>query len=126
MAKLAAAVSATPVRARRRKLPFGRAAVLSVDGREHIVGLADVSATGAFLITRVPFSIGQAVVVKVMPIAGRREVSLPARIVRVAQAGEESPQHLHGVAVQFAALDQRTREILEDFVNQVPKRRRPL
>ena len=124
MAKLAAAVSAAPVRARRRKLPFGRAAVLSVDSREHIVGLADVSATGAFLVTRVRFSIGQAVVVKVMPIPGRREVSLPARVVRVTQTGEESPHHPQGVAVQFAALDRRTREILEDFVNQVPKRRR--
>ena len=124
MAKLAAVVSAAPVRARRRKLPFGRAAVLAVDGRDHIVGLADVSATGAFLITRTRFPIGQEVVVKVMPIPGRREVRLPARIVRIAQTGEESPQHPHGVAVQFAGLDLRTREILEDFVNQVPKRRR--
>lgn len=112
------------MRARRRKLPFGRAAVLSVDGREHIVGLADVSATGAFLVTRVRFPIGQQVVVKVMPTPGRREVRLPARIVRVAQTGEESPQHPHGVAVQFAALDLRAREVLEDFVNQAPKRRR--
>ena len=125
MAKLAAAVSSGPVRARRRKLPFGRAAVLSVNGRDHIVGLADVSATGAFLITTVSsFSVGQPVVVKVMPIPGRREVSLPGRVVRVAQTGEESPQHPHGVAVQFSGLDQRTREILEDFVNHVPKRQR--
>ncbi len=122
MAKLAAAVSAATVRARRRKLPFGRAAVLSVDGREHIVGLADVSATGAFLVTRETFPLGQAVVVRVMPIPGRREMRLPARVVRVAPAGEESPQHPHGVAVQFAALDVRSREMLEDFVNQVPKR----
>lgn len=124
MAKLASAVSAAPVRARRRKLPFGRAAVLVVAGREHIVGLADVSATGAFLITRARFPIGQEVVLKVMPLPGRREVSLPARVVRIAQSGEASPQHIHGVAVQFAALDLRTREVLEDFVNQVPKRRR--
>jgi hypothetical protein len=122
MAKLAAAVSAASGRARRRKLPFGRAAVLSVDGRDHIVGLADVSATGAFLITKVPFPIGQEVVVKVVPIPGRREISLPARIVRVTQTGEESPQHPRGGAVQFGGLEQRTREVLEDFVNHAPKR----
>jgi Tfp pilus assembly protein PilZ len=124
MAKLAAAVSSGLVRARRRKLPFGRAAVLSVNGRDHIVGLADVSATGAFLITTVSFSVGHTVVVKVMPNPGRREVSLPGRVVRVAQTGEESPQHPHGIAVQFSGLDLRTREILEDFVNRVPKRQR--
>ncbi len=124
MARLAAAAAAGPVRARRRKLPFGRAAVLSVAGREHIVGLADVSATGAFLVTTARFPVGQEVVVKVMPIPGRREVRLPARVVRIAQTGEESPQHPHGLAVQFAGLDQRTREILEDFVNHVPKRQR--
>ncbi len=124
MAKLAAVVSAGPMRARRRRLPFGRAAVLSVEGRDHIVGLADVSATGAFLITRLRFPIGQPVVVKVMPIPGRREVLLPGRVVRIAQTGEESPQHPHGVAVQFSGLELHTREILEDFVNRVPKRQR--
>ena len=124
MAKHAAAVTAASGRARRRKLPFGRAAVLSADGRDHIVGLADVSATGAFLITKVSFPTGQEVVVKMVPIPGRREISLPARIVRVAQTGEESPQHPHGVAVQFTGLDLRTREVLEDFVNHAPKRPR--
>lgn len=124
MAKPAAAVSAAPVRARRRKLPFGRAAVMAVEGRDHIVGLADVSATGAFLVTRLRFPIGQPVLVKVMPFPGRREILLPARIVRVAQTGEESPQHPHGVAVQFSGLEQRTREILEDFVSRAPKRQR--
>jgi Tfp pilus assembly protein PilZ len=124
MAKLG--IHAGPGRARRRKLPFGRAAVLSVDGREHIVGLADVSTTGAFLITKVSFRVGQKVIVKMVPIPGRREISLPGRIVRVAQTGEESPQHPHGLAIQFAGLDLRTREVLEDFVNHAPKRPRIL
>jgi Tfp pilus assembly protein PilZ len=122
MTKLASTVSGPRVRARRLKLPFGRAAVLVAAGREHIVGLADVSATGAFLITRAHSPIGQEVVLRLIPIPGRRELSLPARVVRIAQSGE--PQHPHGVAIQFTALDLRTREILEDFVNQVPKRRR--
>ena len=39
-------------RARRRRIPFVRSAVLEVDGRNHIVALTDLSPEGAFLSTR--------------------------------------------------------------------------
>jgi hypothetical protein len=123
MAKLASAVSGQAGRARRRALPFGQAAVLVANGRDHIVGLADVSATGAFLVTRVSPPVDQQVLLKLMPLPGRRELRLPARVVRVVHPGEESPQHPHGVAVQFGAVDPPTRQALEDFVNQVPRRK---
>src|SRR5262249_17794459 len=41
-----------PRRSERRKLPFGRGGVLRVDGRNHIVGIVDVSVGGAYLATR--------------------------------------------------------------------------
>ncbi len=124
MAKLASSVSGKGGRARRRALPFGQAAVLVAQGREHIVGLADVSATGAFVVTRVSLPLAHEVVLKLLLLPGRRELRLPARVVRVAQTGEESPQHPHGLAVQFGATDGPSRQALEDFVNRAPNRKR--
>ncbi len=109
-------------RAYRRKLPFGRAAVLVVEGRSHVVGLADVSATGAFLVTRACVSIGAQHLLKLEAIPGGVELRLPARVVRIAQAGEESPHHPRGVAVQFAGLDEHTREVLDAFVHRAARR----
>ena len=50
----------------RRKLPFGRGAVLVVGERAHIVGIADVSVSGAYLTTRAPVSAGETHVLKVL------------------------------------------------------------
>jgi hypothetical protein len=115
--------SGSPMRAYRRRLPLGRAAVLVADGRHHVVGLADVSATGAFLITRARLSIGKEHLLKIMQIPGRVELSLPARIVRVAQSAAETVNHPPGVAVHFAPLDEPTLEALEAFVHQAGKRK---
>ncbi len=111
-------------RAFRRRLPFGRAAVLVADGRHHVVGVADVSTTGAFLITRAHIVLGTEHVLKILPIPGKSELRLPVRIVRIAQSGEETPHHPHGVAVQFEGLDERSRGILEEYVQQ-PEKRKP-
>ena len=117
------AVSEVRVRAYRRRLPFGRAAVLVADGCRHVVGLADVSATGAFLITRARLSVGGEHELRLMQVAGRLELSLPVRIVRIAQSVEETAHHPRGVAVQFLGIDQPTREALEAFVHHVGLRR---
>ena len=70
-------------RAFRRKLPFGRGAVLVVGERAHIVGIADVSVTGAYLTTRAPSRPAtrtSSSCSSCPPV----ELALPRRVVRVA------------------------------------------
>ena len=110
-------------RAFRRKLPFGRGAVLMVGERAHIVGVADVSVTGAFLSTRAPVSVGETHVLKLLLLPERVEVAVPAAIVRVAQSTSESNEHPRGVAVHFLDLSPRDRRSLEVYVAREPKRR---
>jgi hypothetical protein len=110
-------------RAFRRKLPFGRGAVLKVGERAHIVGIADVSVTGAYLTTRAPVSAGETHVLKVLILPARVEVSLPVEIVRVSLADHESTAHPRGVAVRFTELDDSSRALLEAFVAREPRRR---
>jgi hypothetical protein len=105
-----------PREAFRRKLPFGRAAVLVVGERAHIVGVADVSVSGAYLTTRAPVSAGETHVLKVLILPARVEVALRARIVRVSLADHESLDHPRGVAVRFVDVDETSRELLQAFV----------
>ena len=107
----------------RRKLPFGRAAVLLVGERAHIVGIADLSVTGAYLTTRAPVSAGETHVLKVLLLPARVEVTLRAEIVRVSLADHESPDHPRGVAVRFVDLDETSGALLEAFVAREPRRR---
>ena len=100
----------------RRKLPFGRAAVLVVGERAHIVGVADVSVGGAYLTTRAPVSAGETHVLKVLILPARVEVALRAEIVRVSLADHESLDHPRGVAVRFVDVDETSRELLQAFV----------
>jgi c-di-GMP-binding flagellar brake protein YcgR len=109
-------------RAFRRKLPFGRGAVLVVGDRAHIVGLADVSVTGAYLTTRAPVSAGEAYVLKLLLLPARVEVALPVEVARVSIAEHESAHHPRGVAVRFLHLDERARELLQSFVYRQPRR----
>jgi hypothetical protein len=111
-------------RAYRRKLPFGRGAVLVVGDRAHIVGLADVSVTGAYLTTRAPVSAGQTHVLKLLILPDRVEVALRAEIVRVAQSEHESPAHPRGVAVRFLDPDSEAIGRLRTFVSRQPVRPR--
>jgi len=110
-------------RAFRRKLPFGRGAVLMVGKRAHIVGIADVSVTGAYLTTRAPVSAGETHVLKVLILPARVEVALRVEIVRVSLAHHESSDHPRGVAVRFAGLDETSRVRLEAFVAREPRSR---
>jgi hypothetical protein len=88
-------------RALRRKLPFGRGAVLLVGERAHIVGLADLSVTGAYLTTRASVAKGESHTLRLLLLPDRTPLDLRAEVVRVAQAEHESPQHPRGVAVRF-------------------------
>ena len=109
-------------RAYRRKLPFGRGAILSVGDRAHIVGLADISTTGAYLVARVPVAAGETHLLKVLLLPTRVEIALKVEVVRVSLADPESPDHPRGVAVRFLELDERSREVLEAFVARQPRR----
>ena len=107
----------------RRKLPFGRAAVLVVGARAHIVGIADVSVTGAYLTTRAPVSAGETHVLKVLLLPARVDAALRVEIVRVSLADHESADHPRGVAVRFVGLDETSSALLEAFVTRAPRRR---
>jgi hypothetical protein len=112
-------------RAFRRKLPFGRGAILSVGERAHIVGLADVSITGAYLTARAPVAAGETHVLKVLLLPARMEIALKVEIVRVSLADPESSDHPRGVAVRFLDLDERSRGLLQALVGRPPRRMRP-
>jgi len=107
-------------RALRRKLPFGRGAILAVGDRDHIVGLADVSVTGAYLVARAPVAAGETHVLKVLLLPARIEIVLKIEVVRVSLEDPESPDHPRGVAVRFLDIDERTRDLLQAFVGREP------
>jgi hypothetical protein len=109
-------------RAFRRRLPFGRGAVLVVGERAHIVGVADVSITGAYLTSRAPVAAGETHLLRLLLLPTRVELEIPAEIVRVSLAEHESPDHPRGVAVRFRELDERARELLTSFVARDPRR----
>jgi len=109
-------------RALRRTLPFGRGAILMVRGRSHIVGIADVSATGAYLGARVPVEAGEVHLLKVLLLPSRTELALKVEVVRVSLGDHESPDHPRGVAVRFLEVDERQRALLRAFVARKPIR----
>jgi hypothetical protein len=109
-------------RAHRRRLPFGRGAVLVVRKRSHIVGLADVSVTGAYLTSRAPVQAGETHVLKLLLLPARMEIALKVEIVRVSLADHESPDHPRGVAVRFVDVSETTRDLLQAFVSREPRR----
>ena len=103
-------------RALRRKLPFGRGAVLGGGERAHIVGVADVSVTGAYLTTRAPVARGETHALRLMLLPETAELELRAEIVRVAQTDPESPDHPRGVAVRFSELSEKAAGQLQAFI----------
>jgi Tfp pilus assembly protein PilZ len=111
-----AASEAERRRAFRRKLPFGRGAVLQIGERAHIVGVADISVTGAFLSTHAAVSVGEIHVLKLLILPERVELALPVEVVRIAQSDHESSTHPRGVAVRFPEVDEASRGWLERYV----------
>jgi hypothetical protein len=110
-------------RALRRKLPFGRGAILQVGDRTHIVGLADVSVTGAYLTTRAPLSVGDTHRLRLLMVPERIEMALRVEIVRLAQSDHESTDHPRGVAVRFLDVDDEARQRLQEYVARGPMSR---
>jgi hypothetical protein len=76
-------------RALRRKLPFGRGGVLVIGTRAHIVGIADLSVTGAYLRTGVAVEVGESYLLRLLLPPDSLEIELRAEVVRVAQARSE-------------------------------------
>jgi hypothetical protein len=112
-------------RAFRRKLPFGRGAVLLAAGRTHIVGLADVSVTGAYLTTRAPIEPGEVHVLRLLLFPDTVETELRVQVVRVSLQDHESKQHPRGVAVRFLEPDEAAVRKLLAFISQrLPRKRR--
>ena len=109
-------------RAFRRKLPLGRGAVLVAGGRSHIVGLADVSTTGAYLLARAPLAAGETHLLRILTAPTRAEIALKIEIVRVSLADHESAEHPRGVAVRFVDVDEQARGFLEAMI--APARRK--
>lgn len=109
-------------RAYRRKLPFGSGAVLMVGDRAHIVGLADLSVSGAYLTTRAPVAKGEVHRLRLMLLPDRAPIDLGAEVVRVAQQDHESPNHPRGVAVCFRDLDDTAFRRLQTFIARVAQR----
>jgi hypothetical protein len=110
-------------RAYRRRLPFGRGAVLVVGGRSHIVGLADLSVTGAYLRTGASIGVGETHVLRLLLLPDRGEFELRSEVVRVTQDQPESADHSRGVAVRFVGLDEDTAARLAVYIGR--RRREP-
>jgi hypothetical protein len=107
-------------RAFRRRLPFGRGAVLIAAGRTHIVGLADVSVTGAYLTTRAPIEPGEIHTLRLLLFPDTVETELRVQVVRVSLQDHEAKQHPRGVAVRFLELEEPVARKLKAFIAQRP------
>ena len=103
-------------RADRRRLPIGRAATLTIGARTHIVGLSDLSASGAYLITSAPAGEGEQHALQLFALPGRAGLVVQARVVRVVKDGVERDHHPCGLAVEFVGLDEAGRSRVESFV----------
>ena len=98
--------------------------MLVVGERRHVVGVADVSVTGAYLTTRAPLEAGEEHLLRLLLLPDTVEVELRAEVVRIAQAEHELSQHPRGVAVRFLAPDPLAVEKLAAFVAQrIPDKR---
>ena len=106
-------------RAMRRRLPFGRGAVLLVKDRAHIVGLADLSVGGAFLRTSATavVTVGERHVLRLLLLPDRTEIEIRAEVVRVADV-QESADHPRGVAVRFIDTDEALRQKILAFIER--------
>jgi hypothetical protein len=105
----------SPKRAPRRRLPLGRGARLVVGDVTHLVGLGDISVSGAYLITRLELGVGEEHRLLLLLVPSLVELSLRTRVVRVVPR-DHATHHPHGLAVQFLDVDPASLEHLEAFV----------
>jgi hypothetical protein len=109
----------------RRVLPFVRSAVLELEGSNHIVAVADLSAQGAFLATQVEADTNQPLRLKVVLPGETRDVQIDCRVVRKSATLDVKSGRPAGIAVRFEGLDPAIRRRLEAFVGESPAERRP-
>ena len=100
----------------RRMLPFGRSAVLEVEGRNHIVSLIDLSRSGAYLGTRIRTGEQPSLLLKLLLPQSGTEMRLACRLVRRIEADPAAGERLPGLAVQFDDVSDDDRERLDAFV----------
>jgi hypothetical protein len=110
-------------RAQRRELPFGRGAVLSCGGRNHIVGLADVSVTGAYVTTQAPLAEGALCTLAISIPFDHPELRLQALVVRVVEPTKWPQARRRGLALQFEDVDEASLARLRVFVERMMLRR---
>jgi hypothetical protein len=102
-------------RSPRRKLPFGRSAVLRIDERDHVVALVDVSRGGACVATRTAIPAEARLTLKLLLPSQSVELHLPCRLVRII------PHHYGrqpGVALQFEEVASDALRRLDQFVER--------
>jgi hypothetical protein len=102
-------------RSRRRSLPFVRSAVLEVNGRNHIVAVADLSPEAAFLSTRVAVKPQDTLRLKMVIPRDGREVPIPCRLVRNREGLDQKVGQRDGIVVRFHGLDASTIRRVEEF-----------
>jgi hypothetical protein len=104
-------------RGRRRRLPFGRGAILESAVSNHVVAVVDLSVGGAYLATRAVVFPGQSLSLKLL-LGGGGEIKLPCEVVRVCPRREGPDSYPPGVAVRFVEVEATVRERLAVFVEE--------
>ncbi len=102
-------------RTRRRQLPFLRSAVLEVEGRSHIVAVADLGPDGAFLSTKVEVRPETEVQLRVVIPRDGREAVLPCRVVWRSDRFDAKSGRPAGVAVRFEELTEPASRRIQEF-----------
>jgi len=105
-------------RARRRRMPYVRGGVLEVDGRDHVVAVADLSPEGAFLQTKVDVQGGQAVTLRMVLPRDGHEMALPCVVVRRSERFDPASGQPAGLAVRFQGLAAAAVHRVEEFARE--------
>jgi hypothetical protein len=108
-------------RAPRRKLPFGRTAVLEIAGRAHLVALVDVSVSGAYLATRSAVPKGGSLRLRIR-LPGTGELKLSCELVRNESGDDTARGRRAGIGVRFVGVDEPVLKQLEGFVGDRGRR----
>jgi hypothetical protein len=109
----------------RRVLPFVRSAVLELEGHNHIVAVADISAEGAFLSSQLQVETDRPLRLKVVLPGETRDVQIDCRVVRRNATFDVKSGQPAGIAVRFEGLEPAIRRRLEAFAAENPAERRP-
>jgi hypothetical protein len=104
--------------AKRRRFAFVRGGVLEAHGRNHIVSVADLGPEGAFLVARVPLTVGEKAVLRMVLPRGGREMSLPCEVVWRSESSAVKGGVTTGLAVRFRDLDATVARRVAEFAEE--------